>query len=217
MNSTKKYWRKSETKSGGNFAFLLFWHFLNGDFAVEQDAKERKERHLDTNTHKMKRCLPRLLVKELQNKKPDHVWQRILDSYEFQVLRTGRTDAPNQHAYCNNHQPGIYLCRCCRVPLYASTKKFSCSCGWPAFSESLENHVSRRQEPAPDDRIELICTSCESHLGHVFKGEGWRDANDQVVEERHCVNGTSLMFRREEEREAMAYEPGKLIPPLQLR
>jgi len=42
-------------------------------------------------------------------------------------------------------------------------------------------------------RVEIVCTNCGSHLGHVFRGEGFTD-----TDERHCVNSICLLFTGEE-------------------
>ncbi|XP_009796584.1 peptide methionine sulfoxide reductase B5-like [Nicotiana sylvestris] len=84
---------------------------------------------------------------------------------------------------------GNYNCAGCGTPLYKSTTKFDSGCGWPAFFEGLPGITNR--SPNPDGRrTEITCAACGGHLGHVFKGEGFKRPTD----ERHCVNSVSVKF-----------------------
>ena len=77
----------------------------------------------------------------------------------------------------------------------SSSSKFDSHCGWPAFSSSLGTSV-RRQSDEDGYRQEILCSKCDGHLGHVFEGEGLRDSNGKLVEQRHCVNSASLKFEK---------------------
>ena len=80
----------------------------------------------------------------------------------------------------------------CKTPLYKSTAKFNSGCGWPAFFESIPGKVTRTPD-ADGQRVEITCTACGGHLGHVFKGEGFKKS---AADERHCVNSVSFTFKK---------------------
>ena len=111
-----------------------------------------------------------------------------LNEEETRVIVHKGTEMPFSGTYDKHFREGVYQCRQCDTPLYVSTHKFNSGCGWPAFDQEIEGAV--RHMPDPDGRrIEIICSTCEGHLGHVFKGEGFTETNT-----RHCVNSVSLKF-----------------------
>jgi len=123
--------------------------------------------------------------------KTDDEWRAVLSREQFRVLRQKGTEAPGTGEYEDFKGEGVYTCAGCGTPLYKSTTKFSSGCGWPAFFDAIPGAVTRHEDRTLGmARTEIICTACGGHLGHVFKGEGFKTP----IDERHCVNSVSLKF-----------------------
>ena len=98
------------------------------------------------------------------------------------------TEAPHSGNYNDVAVMGSYLCRRCGLALFRAHSQFSASCGWPSFDEDIAQAV--KQSPDRDgQRLEILCTRCDAHLGHVFTGEYLTEKNC-----RHCVNAASIDF-----------------------
>jgi peptide-methionine (R)-S-oxide reductase len=113
-----------------------------------------------------------------------------LSEAERRVLLLQGTEPPFCGGYLEEKGAGVYHCRLCALPLYASADKFDSGSGWPSFTRALDpDHLRYVQDDSHGmSRIELRCARCDGHLGHVFPDgpppSGWR----------HCVNSLSLRF-----------------------
>lgn len=120
-------------------------------------------------------------------------WRDQLSDLEYRVLRESGTEAPFTGEYTDHAEPGRYLCRACGAELFRSEHKFASHCGWPSFYTAA---AADRVRLLSDDslpgrpRVEVRCAACDSHLGHVFEGEGYETPTDQ----RWCINSVCLDF-----------------------
>jgi len=116
---------------------------------------------------------------------------KYLNSEEKYILKGKGTEPPFTGKYNDFFEPGIFLCRACKSPLYESNTKFNSGCGWPSYDDEIPGAISRNEDLSGGRvRTEICCANCDGHLGHVFYGE-------QITKKdtRHCVNSLSIQFK----------------------
>ena len=114
-----------------------------------------------------------------------------LDPLSYAVLREGATERPFTGEYTDTETVGSYLCKVCQNVLFTSETKFHSGCGWPSFyAPRADDAVTLIEDRslAPRIRTEVRCAQCDSHLGHVFSGEGY----DVPTDERWCINSVAM-------------------------
>ncbi|TQJ01040.1 peptide-methionine (R)-S-oxide reductase MsrB [Amycolatopsis cihanbeyliensis] len=122
--------------------------------------------------------------------KPEQDWREQLGPEEYAVLRQAGTERPFTGEYTDTETVGVYECRACGAELFRSTTKFASHCGWPSFYDPADSDavLLREDRGMGMKRVEVLCASCHSHLGHVFEGEGYDTPTDQ----RYCINSVAL-------------------------
>ena len=116
-----------------------------------------------------------------------------MDSLSYEVLREGATERPFTGEYTDSEIVGSYRCKACGNELFQSETKFHSGCGWPSFyAPTTADSVRLLEDPSIPNRIrtEVRCAKCDSHLGHVFDGEGY----DVPTDQRWCINSVSLIL-----------------------
>jgi peptide-methionine (R)-S-oxide reductase len=122
--------------------------------------------------------------------KSDEQWRTELSPEEYRVLREAGTEAPFIGEYTDTETTGVYACRACGAELFRSDAKFHSGCGWPSFFTPLaaESVIEIKDMSHGMVRTEIRCAACDSHLGHVFEGEGYKTPTDL----RYCINSISM-------------------------
>ena len=121
----------------------------------------------------------------------DELRQR-LTPIQYEVTQHAATERPFTGEYWNVDEDGTYHCIVCDEPLFSSETKYDAGCGWPSFTDPLQQEkITRKMDRSLGMvRVETVCANCGAHLGHVFP-DGPGPTGD-----RFCMNSASLKLDR---------------------
>jgi peptide-methionine (R)-S-oxide reductase len=121
--------------------------------------------------------------------KTEEEWRKTLTPEQFRILRKHGTERAGSSPLDKNYADGTYVCAACRQPLFTSETKFNSGTGWPSFYAPIEGAISTTVDRSFFmTRIEVHCSRCGGHLGHVFED------GPAPTGQRYCMNGVAMEF-----------------------
>jgi methionine-R-sulfoxide reductase len=109
-------------------------------------------------------------VPDRRVEKSDTEWRKQLSGEQYEIARLKGTERPFSSEMCDLFEPGLYGCIGCGTLLFDSGEKFQSGTGWPSFTQPVKpNTIAYHADNSYGrQRIEVTCSTCDAHLGHVF-------------------------------------------------
>lgn len=130
-----------------------------------------------------------------RDQRTENEWKAVLSPEQYKITRLKGTEMPHSGEFCNSYSPGIYNCVCCNEPLFNSTIKYKSNSGWPSFTQPIKDNAIKYEKDKSLGmiRVEIMCNTCDAHLGHVFPD------GPEPSGLRYCVNSESLKLQKKNE------------------
>jgi len=122
--------------------------------------------------------------------KSEAEWKAQLTDEQYRITRLKGTERAHTGEHCTTYEEGKYNCVCCQNPLFDSTIKFSSGTGWPSFTQPITTNAIKYEKDTAYGmvRVEVMCNTCDAHLGHVFPD------GPEPSGLRYCVNSESMIL-----------------------